>query len=304
MRSRLTAASLAAIAALLAMSGCGGAQSGGSASVNGGAPSSRQADKSTGSEGGQVDQGPGQPVGVPAIGKRVTIQRARVLTAELTVRAKNPGDVGDVADRAIVLVQGSGGEVAGDSRNQAGSRTRADVILKVAPSKYADTLNKLAKLGTELRRSSQAQDVTDEVVDVNSRVSSQLASVDRVRKLFARANSLGDIVTIEAELGRRQADLESLQARQRALDGQTADATITLHVQAPGATAAPKQPADRGFLAGFSAGWKIFVASVTVLLTVLGATLPFAALVAIAYGLWLVARRRHAVAPAAPAGSE
>lgn len=295
MRSRLTVAGLMAMLALLTLAGCGVDERSGRIS-GGEAPAGSRAGQDSGATAGKAEgAAPGSTGTGPATtGQRVTIQRARILTAELTVRAKSVDDVGDIADRAISLVEGAGGALAGDRRVQDGSRTQADVILKIPPAKYSDTLNQLGKLGKELQRAAQSQDVTDEVTDVASRVSSQTASVERIRKLLASARNLGEIVTIEAELAKRQAELESLQARQRTLDSQTADATITLHVKSPGAAAVKKEEKKSGFLAGLDAGWTAFTASVTVLLTVVGALLPFLVVSALALGVvWMLLRRRR-----------
>ena len=47
---------------------------------------------------------------------------------------------------------------------------------------------------------------------------------------MSKATTIGDIVALEAELSRRQADLEALQARQRTLADQTAQATVTVRL--------------------------------------------------------------------------
>ena len=47
----------------------------------------------------------------------------------------------------------------------------------------------------------------------DARVASQRASVDRVRALLSEARSIGDVVAIESELTRREADLDSLTGR-------------------------------------------------------------------------------------------
>jgi Flp pilus assembly protein TadB len=138
------------------------------------------------------------------------------------------------------------------------------------------------------------QDVTATVIDLAARIQSQQASVDRVRALLARAQSIADITSIESELARRESDLESLKAQQRNLDDLTALSTIAVTLLGPdAATPAAPKPAQTGFLAGLKAGWKAFAASVGVLLTVLGAVLPFAVLIGVPLWLALVWRRRR-----------
>ncbi len=311
MRSRLTAASAAAVLTLLTLAGCGANGMGDQSSAGRGEPANSAPNRDSGPAAGKAEgakpgapAAPGTTATDPTTGKRVTIGRARILTADLTIRAKSAGEVGSLADRAITMVEGAGGELAGDQRLQDGSRTQADVVLKVPPAKYTETLNALAKLGKELSRSAKSTDVTEEVADVASRVSSQTASVERIRKLLASARNLGEVVQLEGELSRRQADLESLKARQKALDAQTADATITLHVKAPNAATTVTKPKEkeRGFLAGLDAGWSAFTAAITAVLTILGALLPFAIVIGLVLGvLWLAMRRRRQ--PAGDAGT-
>jgi hypothetical protein len=122
-----------------------------------------------------------------------------------------------------------------------------------------------------------------------------------VRAILSRADKIGDVVAVEGELSRRTTELESLQARQRALAGQVGYATITLQLRAtPAAAVAPAGPDRGGFAGGLGAGWHAFAATVGWLLTVLGAALPFL-LVLVPAGLavrWALRRRVSAAASA------
>ncbi len=94
--------------------------------------------------------------------------------------------------------------------------------------KYDEVLTSLQGAGKLLDRTARAEDVTDQVVDVESRIRSQRASVARVRELMDRATRLSDVVALEGELSSREADLEALLARQASLKDRTSLATITL----------------------------------------------------------------------------
>ena len=148
-------------------------------------------------------------------------------------------------------------------------------MLKVPPEKMDAMLDQLGRLGHEQSRSSSTQDVTQDVADVDARVASMQASIARVRAILSRADRIGDVVSVEGELSRRTTELESLQARQRALAGQVNYATITLQLKADRA-AAPAAPADRGgFAGGLRDGWHAFTAALGWVLTAVGAVLPF-----------------------------
>ena len=120
--------------------------------------------------------------------------------------------------------------MAGDDRSGSGADAHATLVLKVPPEKMDAMLDQLGRLGREQSRSSSTQDVTQDVADVDARVASMQASIARVRAILSRAERIGDVVSVEGELSRRTTDLESLQARQRALAGQVNYATITLQL--------------------------------------------------------------------------
>jgi len=148
---------------------------------------------------------PSQPVDVSgAAPDRAVVRTARL---ELTV-----GDVAAVSGRLRSLVAGVGGFVAGE---QSVDRS-ANFTLRIPAPRLDEVIGQLAGAGRVTVRSEQADDVTDQMTDLDGRLASQLAGVARIRALLAKANSVGDVVMIESELTQREADLESLQRRSAA----------------------------------------------------------------------------------------
>ncbi|MGH8970970.1 MAG: DUF4349 domain-containing protein, partial [Actinomycetes bacterium] len=244
-------------------------------------------------------------------GKGGTATSARVLPADRTVvyRAEISVRVKDVeaaALRAEGRVSAAGGLVSSEQTSAdeaSGQTTSASMTLRVPPADFRDVLDDLGKLGTALSRTQTAEDVTGQLVDVQSRVETQKRSVARVRALLDEAATVGEVVQIESELARREADLESMQAQLAKLEDVTDLATIELSLVAPD-TPDPGAEGDEdlGFLAGLKGGWDAFVAIVLVGLTVLGALVPFlvtAVLVGVPGLLVWRSRRRPAAPPAA-----
>ena len=100
--------------------------------------------------------------------------------------------------------------------------------------------------------------------------------------------------------------LESLKGQQRSLDDLTALSTIAVTLLGKAAAKpAPPQAAQGGFLAGLKSGWKAFTASIKVILTVLGALLPFAVVLGVPVWLvlWWLRRRRTTTGGAAQLSS-
>lgn len=196
---------------------------------------------------------------------------------------------------------------AGGFTGQEESRdNKASITLRVPADRFDSALEQLAKLGKVTVQHKQADDVTEQVVDLDARLATQRASVDRMRALLARASSVTEIAQIETELTRREADLESLQGRRNALGGKVALSTVTVMVTKEEPAAPPGQVAEEagtGFLDGLDGGWGAFGAFLNAIATAFGALLPFLVALGIPLGLWFYFRRkrRKPAPPPAPA---
>jgi hypothetical protein len=230
-----------------------------------------------------------------------------IYTAQLTVRASN---VGSAAEQAAQIAQGVGGYVSSETTSanpDHPSQATATVQLKIPVTSYPTTLGQLAsQLGSQLSLHQQAQDVTQQVADVNSQVTSAEAAIAQLRTLLSHAGSVGDLLSVQNQINQEEANLESIQAQQRALNHQTSYATVTLTLLGPKAKAAAHRPKAPPTLAGgFGAGWHALRVAVSWTLAFLGAIAPFAAVLAVAgfaiyRGRRWLARRRPAAGPASP----
>ena len=163
--------------------------------------------------------------------------------------------------------------------------------------RFSEALNAFADLGEVEQQSRKSEDVTTKVIDNDARVRAAERSIRQIEALLGRAQKLSDIISIESDLARRQADLDSLTSQQAYLADQTSLSTINLYLSLP-SKAAPAKAETHGFLAGLSRGWTALGSATAALLTVVGTLLPFAVLLVIlGVPLWLVVRRRVGAAP-------
>ena len=287
---RITTLLGTAALAVALLAGCGGGADDAQSSAAGEAPAIEAAPRD---EGGQAAQAPDLRVD----------QRAIVYTGSITVRVD---DVNAAAARATGFATAAGGFVGEDKRNSGEGSDDASLTLRVPAAKFAAVVDQLAGLGEEETRGISTEDVTEETVDLDARIAVQQARVDSGRRLLAEAESLNDLVMLEKEVATRESDLASLQAKKRRLADLTALSTITVVLLDPDAAAVASDDGPPGFLAGLSGGWHALLASMAVLVTVLGVLLPW--LVALGVPAWAVvwayrryARRRPALVAAAPA---
>ncbi|GLY03424.1 MULTISPECIES: DUF4349 domain-containing protein [Actinoplanes] len=228
-------------------------------------------------------------------------QRSIIYTGTITVRVD---DVTAAAARTTGIVSTAGGFIGGDERHSDAGSASANLILRVPADKFAGVVDQVAGLGDEEGRGINTQDVTEEVVDLDARITVQQARVESGRRLLGQAKSLEDLVMLEGEVASRESDLASLQAKKRRLADLTALSTITVVLLARDAPATDDPDDDPpGFLAGLSGGWKALTASLAVLLTLLGVLLPWVLAIGLpAWGVTYLVRRyrRPAAVPPPP----
>ncbi|QNE74137.1 DUF4349 domain-containing protein [Streptomyces finlayi] len=296
-RTRQTGAALAAgtLATLLAVGGCAGARDNAGASDKGMAQSDSKA-----AGAGAADRAGGKSTDGNKGKARADEQSSAVAhvirTATLFVEVKN---VPKAVASARATAEGAGGFVSNEATERLDDEHESShLVLRVPEDRYQEVLRSLAGSGKLLSRTSDAKDVTEEVVDVESRIATQKASVTRVRKLMDQAEKISDVVTLEGELSSRQAALESLLARQAKLRDRTSMATITLELVEPDSPVAKRHDDDPGFLDALGGGWDAFVAMLRWIAMAIGASAPFLAVAAIVLLVWRRLRRRTGKPPA------
>jgi hypothetical protein len=229
----------------------------------------------------------GPPVGgdsVRSLAAAQTDPRQVVYTADLTVRV---GEVARAVTDAVRVATDANGVVFAQSSDLQG-RKEARLTLKVPPERFESVLADLARIGRALKREVKAQDVTEEVTDVEGRLRTAQASAERLRTLLGAATSTADVVAVEGELAKRESDIESLQGRVRVLTNQVELATIRVSLtESAELEVSAEVP---GFLKALRAGWVALLNVILAAVAVGGFVLPFAPLGVL--GGWVVRRRR------------
>jgi hypothetical protein len=242
-------------------------------------------------------EGSDAPIDIGAIGNDVIVEMHVVMSTDDLARS-----VASITANASALGGGIAssnvnyGERDGNGGSDGG---HAVLVVKVPPGDVARLLEGLDTTGTVLSIDQSAQDVTEQLVDLEVRIANARQSVVNVRQFMESTSNLTELVTLEAELTRRQTELEQLEAQERNLSDRVAMATITVEV-VPTEAVPEGEPAD-GIGDAFSKGWDAFVAAGFAIVFVLAVLAPFL-VIALALGviLWFVTRRRPARSAARP----
>lgn len=240
----------------------------------------------------------------------------RDVIREVGITMQTP-DVGRTADDVRRLTSANGGAVfrsdltIGDVQEDGSVPGGGTIVIRIPPTDLPNLIDDLDGLGIVSQITQDAEDVTDQLVDLEIRIRQARAGIASIETLLANAVELDDLFSIENELNRRQVDLERLLAAQRSTEDRVSLATLTVRIDHRPLDAEPTEVepvADEGIADAFADGWSAFVGVLFAIGFVLAVSAPFLGLAAVvALGTWLVGRRlrrdRRATGPAASTGS-
>lgn len=241
---------------------------------------------------------------VPALTTRVV----KTGTVSLLVPA---GHLQTAIDQLSSRAELLGGFVSATTVNQAtaGQVPSGSVSLRVPVKSFEAVVSDAEGTGTATSVSISGQDVTASYVDLQARIASLQDTRTQFEQVLARATAIGDILSVETQIGDLQTQLEQLQGQLQVLDDQTTYSSLTVQVSerpAPGKSG-PRPGKQSGLARAWDRARHSFAHGVE---AVIGATggiavfLLFAGLVlALGRFAWLYGRRRWdlAAAPASPA---
>ncbi|MCK4259857.1 MAG: DUF4349 domain-containing protein [Halanaerobiales bacterium] len=215
------------------------------------------------------------------------IEAKIIQTANLVVEVK---DI-NIANKAIAeIIENFQGYIS-DSRswvtsdNQQHSRFQ----LRISAPQFEQTLLQIEKMGRITSHSTNKEDVTEEYIDVESRLENLKLQEQRYRELLNKAHEVEDILKIERELERVRSTIESLQGRMNYLVNKISLSTIYLDLNEP----EPITSSDAGILKAIRQALRVMVNTFYGMIVGLGGLLPYVMLLLIIYGAYRVSKGRR-----------
>jgi len=180
-------------------------------------------------------------------------------------------------------------------RNQ-GTRPTATWAIRVPAEAFDDCLHDLAGLGVPESQKVGTQDVGEDYVDVQSRVTSKKKVEERILEMLKeRKGDLKEIMDLEAKLGAVREEIERAQGRLNFLANRVALSTINLTLREEREYVPPQTPEFAGQVAD---AWKTssgsflrFAQQVALFAIAIAPWLPVWLLLGVA--AWIIARRIH-----------
>lgn len=210
---------------MLAMAGCGcmamqkaypaGAYAGGSDSMH----ALERAKAGSAAPSGEPANAPGKPQKSDEMAYLSAIEPRKVVyTGRMSIVV---ADVRWAVASAKAIAEKAGGYLQASTLNS--------VVLRVPAKEFEPVMSALEKAGTVTDRRVEAQDVTEQYVDLELRIKNVKALLDKLQALLDKAPDVKTALEVEKELARARTELEQLQGQLNRLASQVAFSTITVN---------------------------------------------------------------------------
>ena len=153
-----------------------------------------------------------------------------VRTASLAMTAE---DITKAALQLKALFVREHGAVTSEDTQMAQDSAQSTISGQVPAASLDAFLTSAAALGTVISLNTSAYDVTSQKVDLDARISSLTASIDRLRQLMSNAANVSDLLAAEGQLASRQADLDSLTSQRSYLAQQVDMSMVSVTITHP-----------------------------------------------------------------------
>jgi len=265
---------------------------------------SREASPSDAAPAAVAKGGPAVPAAAATDGTKASslpkTSRKVIRNAELAIEVASPAAAEVTVSR---LVERLGGYIASSEREVVAdegqrSEARVSLSLRVPAERLEEALREIKRLavGAETEKIG-SEDVTDEYIDVNARITNQRHLEQQLVSILAQANNVDGALKVHHELTDVRTEIDRLEGRKRFLESETSLAKIALSL-------APRRPVVTATSRGFGADVRRAAADavavgagvVTFAIRAAGVMLPLAlmfGLPALGVGLWLRRRQRR-----------
>jgi hypothetical protein len=152
-----------------------------------------------------------------------------IRTATLRIVAKEFGGVRAAVEGIVSQAGGFVDQMTVTGDNAAARELRG--TLRVPGDRMAATLASLRAIGQVVEDTQGSEDVTDQIVDLDARLTSARATEKRLTELLAsRTGKLSDVLEVEREITRVRLDIERLDAEKTNMGRRVSYATIDVSI--------------------------------------------------------------------------
>ena len=210
-----------------------------------------------------------------------------IYTANLSLESKDYDAARAALDAAL---QAAGGYLESSSEYSGTDDSRSvSLTYRVPQENYDSFLAAIAEAGNVTYKNQQADDVTAQYLDVETRLENLKAQRTRLQQLQQQADNLSDLLEIESSLTDVQSQIESWQSQMDWYSDQVEQCTVYVSLSEVSTYSPPSEGFGSRIASAFADGWQNFVDGVQQLAVTLAGAWPvvvIAAAVAAGVVVW------------------
>lgn len=225
---------------------------------------------------------------IPAYPGNLPTDQKIIKTSQISLEV---GNVTSTLDPIRNIATAHGGYLGSLSvTSQYGDRLYAVLTLRVPAREFDSVVAEIKPLGTLKSELLNADDVTEEYVDLQAQRTALASQLAQYNRIMERAENVSEILEVQVQIERVQVELDRIDGRLKYLDNRVDYATVTVTLQ-------EHEPVGGGksysIVSVFNQGIAGFLAVTSGLIIILISTIPLIILGVIAYLVYRWWRKRE-----------
>lgn len=160
----------------------------------------------------------------------LSVERMVIFNAEMNLRVKNFEKARNALEQKAKSYKGY--IVQSSSNRYDGEQQSGTMTFRIPQEHFQSFLNDAEGLSVQVyNRQVSGQDVTEEYVDIESRLKSKKAVEARLLDFMKEAKKTEDLLKISTDLARVQEEIEQIAGRKKYLENQSALSTVTITIE-------------------------------------------------------------------------
>ncbi len=153
--------------------------------------------------------------------------RLVIKTGTVTLVVKN---VPESVQKVIAYANTHGGFVVSSELSKSGIAPYATITIRIPVDVYDSGIRDVKALGEVQSESSTGQDVTEQYVDLSSRLKNLQATEAQLLEIMKRAGKISDVLDVQEQLTNVRGQIESIQGQMKYLKESAAMSSLTVYL--------------------------------------------------------------------------
>jgi len=165
------------------------------------------------------------------------MNRKIIQDADLTMEVDSPVES---QRRVTSIAEAHGGFVVTSESKQRQSEDPSQrvidvsVVIRVPSTQFSATRDEILGLSKNVpEQKTTGQDVTEEYIDLEARIKTQVALEAQFMEIMKQANKVADALEVQRQIAEVRTEIEKLEGRKRFLENRSSLSTITVNLKAP-----------------------------------------------------------------------